>query len=92
MDAHDTDLLRYLPGKNQFRVPLFQRTYCWTPKKNFEPLWNTIISLKGTQKDKTHFFGSFVVMPFGSTSPSSDVHKYLIIDGQQRLTTIMIIL
>ena len=88
MNAHDTQIFKYLEGSKCFIVPLFQRTYSWGTK-HWETLWS---DLKGTLEDNsaTHFFGSFVTLPIPSSA--SEISKYVIIDGQQRLVTISILL
>jgi len=88
MKANDTLIRIFLEGSKQFRVPLFQRTYCWK-KENIQQLWEDIEDTIN-EHEATHFFGSFVTMPI--PSPASKVSRYLIIDGQQRLVTIFIFL
>ncbi len=79
-------------------VPLFQRDYVWD-KKNWETLWKDVLSYYDDEESAIdcndeessvgqHFMGPIVL----SYSPSSSVSRYLIIDGQQRLTTLSILL
>lgn len=88
MNAHDTQIFKYLEGSKCFVVPLFQRTYSWG-KEDWKTLWS---DLKETVEDKesNHFFGSFVTLPI--PSPASEISRYVIIDGQQRLVTTSILL
>ena len=88
MKASETRLQPIIEGTKQYIVPLFQRSYSWT-KKQWEILWNDIIELSETGDSRSHFIGSIVTMP--TTSVPEGVAKYLLIDGQQRLTTIFII-
>lgn len=89
MKANETTMKKYLEGSKQFMVPLFQRTYSWK-RDNIRKLWEDIEETRGGKGVSSHFFGSFVTVPV--PSPASGVSKYTIIDGQQRLTTICILL
>lgn len=88
MKANDTEIRRFLEGSKQFKVPLFQREYVWE-KKDLDKLWYDIKENENNNKFN-HFFGSFVTMPVNSNA--SKVSEYIVVDGQQRLTTIFIIL
>lgn len=88
MRADDTTIRIFLEGSKQFAVPLFQRTYSWK-RGNIQQLWQDIQDTK-RNRENTHFFGSFVTMPIPSSA--SGVSKYTIIDGQQRLVTILVFL
>src|SRR3989304_6437858 len=88
MKASETRLQPIIEGTKQYVVPLFQRSYSWT-KKEWEILWDDIIELSETGDCRSHFIGSIVTMP--TISVPEGVAKYLLIDGQQRLTTIFII-
>lgn len=88
MQASETSLQPIIEGTKQYVVPLFQRSYSWT-KKEWEILWDDIIELIETGDSRSHFIGSIVTMP--TVSVPEGVTKYLLIDGQQRLTTIFII-
>ncbi len=89
MEAKNTALKEFIEGTKQYIVPLFQRTYSWD-KKQWETLWVDIKGLYETENHKPHFFGSIVSMQ--AKSVPEGVAKFLLIDGQQRLTTIFIIL
>lgn len=89
MQAKETKLIEILEGTKQFVVPLFQRSYSWT-KKEWDILWNDITDLCGMENPRVHFFGSVVNIP--ATSVPEGVAKYLLIDGQQRLTTVYALL
>lgn len=89
MKASETKLQRMLEGTQQYVVPLFQRPYSWD-KKEWDDLWNDLLELCEEEQPRTHFIGSMVTMP--TTSVPEGVAKYLLIDGQQRLTTIFILL
>jgi len=89
MQAKETKLQDIIEGTKQYVIPLFQRTYSWTTKE-WEVLWKDLVELSEMENPRTHFIGSIVNMP--TISVPEGVAKYLLIDGQQRLTTIFILL
>lgn len=89
MQAKETKLQDIIEGTKQYVIPLFQRTYSWTLKE-WEVLWKDLVELCEMENPRTHFIGSIVNMP--TVSVPEGVAKYLLIDGQQRLTTIFILL
>ncbi|MGL2446719.1 GmrSD restriction endonuclease domain-containing protein [Helicobacter pylori] len=88
MDACATTLLGFFEENqnNQFVIPIYQRVYSWG-KEQCEQLWDDIIKIGGNDKINGHFIGSILYVLHGNT-PSSPL---LIIDGQQRLTTITLL-
>jgi uncharacterized protein with ParB-like and HNH nuclease domain len=89
MQASETKLQQIIEGTKQYVVPLFQRVYSWE-KSEWKRLWDDIIELYEMDIPRNHFIGSIVTMP--TISVPEGVGKYLLIDGQQRLTTIFILL
>lgn len=89
MQAKETKLQEIIEGTKQYVVPLFQRSYSWS-NREWQILWDDLVELSEMESPRTHFIGSIVTMP--TTSVPEGVSKYLLIDGQQRLTTIFIIL
>src|SRR3989442_12908040 len=89
MKASETKLQRVIEGTNQYVVPLFQRKYSWDTKE-WNTLWQDLVELYEEENPRTHFIGSIVTMP--TQSVPEGVAKYLLIDGQQRFTTIFILL
>ncbi|EJC28824.1 hypothetical protein HPHPH5B_0600 [Helicobacter pylori Hp H-5b] len=89
MDAGATTLLGFFEENqnNQFVIPIYQRVYSWE-KEQCEQLWDDIIKIGGNDQMNGHFIGSILYVLDGNT-PSSPL---LIIDGQQRLTTITLLL
>lgn len=79
-------LLKFLDGSdNRYIIPVYQRNYDWRPKQ-YEQLFNDLVQI--IKKDrKTHFFGSIVT----SSANKGGKSDYLVIDGQQRITTISIL-
>ncbi len=89
MQAKETRLRNILEGQNQYVIPLFQRTYSWDDK-HWQKLWDDIVEMLDQENPRTHFIGSIVSMP--TVSVPEGVAKYLLIDGQQRITTVFILL
>ncbi|ACU84405.1 uncharacterized conserved protein [Brachybacterium faecium DSM 4810] len=93
-DEGDGDTLKeLLEGTKQYQVPLYQRTYSWE-KDQHERLWSDLVLLaedRQVNREATHFLGSVVLAPSPSNGPTG-VHRYLVVDGQQRLTTLSILL
>jgi len=87
--ASETSLQPVIEGTKQYVVPLFQRTYSWDTKE-WEMLWQDLIELCEDEDPRDHFIGSIVTMP--TASVPQGIAKFLLIDGQQRLTTIFILL
>lgn len=94
MKASEKNIESIIEGKKQYIIPLFQRSYVWE-KEHWQTLWDDLIELyhnKGNHLSKeNHFLGSFVTTPFVENTEKSP-KKFLLIDGQQRLTTIFILL
>ncbi|TFD47154.1 DUF262 domain-containing protein [Cryobacterium sp. TMT1-2-1] len=90
MKAVDTHLLTLLKKSNQFEVPIYQRAYAWTDAE-CEQLWRDIIRAGSSDKLGAHFTGS-VVHVEKATGPLTEAEPNLIIDGQQRVTTVTLIL
>jgi len=83
-------------GDRQYRVPLYQRPYTWG-EDNWRQLWADLLDQyyvlkRGSQysHQSAHFFGSFVLAPFNISARSAPT--FLIVDGQQRLTTVFLLL
>jgi uncharacterized protein with ParB-like and HNH nuclease domain len=88
MKANGITLKDILDGQYEYRVPLFQRPYSWQ-KSNWKSLWEDLEVLYEDDSE-SHFLGSFVTQDIQSTLGS--VSSYIVIDGQQRITTISILL
>ncbi|MEJ8601569.1 DUF262 and DUF1524 domain-containing protein [Helicobacter pylori] len=89
MKAGTTTLLGFFEENqnNQFVIPIYQRLYSWK-KEQCEQLWDDIIKIGGNDKMNGHFIGSILYVLDDNTHSS----PLLIIDGQQRLTTITLLL
>ncbi|PDW34901.1 DUF262 and DUF1524 domain-containing protein [Helicobacter pylori] len=88
MDAKATTLLNFFEQTqtNQFVIPIYQRVYSWG-KEQCEQLWDDIIKTGGNDQMNGHFIGSILYVLDDNTHSS----PLLIIDGQQRLTTITLL-
>ena len=89
MKATEAKLLEFLKKSSQFIIPIYQRTYSWT-KLECEQLWDDIIRAGSNDNISAHFIGSVVYIEKGLYQVSSQ-SPLLVIDGQQRLTTISLI-
>ena len=89
MKASETTFEAVIEGTQQYVVPLFQRAYAWR-KENWDKLWDDLCELSESDSPRGHFIGSIVTIQ--AESVPQGVTKYLLIDGQQRLTTLLVIL
>lgn len=89
MQASPAKVIEYFNGEKQNLIPLFQRAYKWDEGK-WRTLWEDILVQYDVADGSTHFMGAIVSVP--AKSVPVGVSKYLIIDGQQRLTTISLLL
>ena len=89
LQAGETTLNKLLKTSRQFIVPIFQRNYSWQ-KSQYEQLWFDILRASKFKEKQNHFIGSIVYIDMGT--PAGRPQQLLLIDGQQRLTTISILL
>lgn len=105
MKADTLEVRKLLSGQIQYIVPLFQRAYVWEVNKQVKQLFDDIKEIFEDGQDsrsedlsdhdkshsfKSHFLGSIVTLPIPHSVGS--ISKYQLIDGQQRLTTLIILL
>jgi uncharacterized protein with ParB-like and HNH nuclease domain len=90
MKATEAKLLQILGAVSQFIIPIYQRTYSWT-QKECQQLWADILRAGSTDEIGVHFIGSVVHIDEGLGTISVQAPK-LVIDGQQRLTTVTLLL
>ena len=90
MKATEAKLLTFLEKSPQFIIPIYQRTYSWT-EKQCRQLWEDILRAGSSDAVTVHFIGSIVYVEQGLSQVS---HKapLLVIDGQQRLTTLSLLI
>ena len=89
MKSGETTLEKLMNGAIQFIVPIYQRTYSWTAKQCIQ-LWKDIIQIAHSKEGMVHFIGSVVYIDLGT--PIGRPQQLMLIDGQQRLTTISLLL
>jgi uncharacterized protein with ParB-like and HNH nuclease domain len=91
MKATETVFKNFLTqNKTQFVIPVYQRNYDWTTAECKQLIEDIIEVGNKTSNDDTHFIGSIVFIHDGVYT-SSDVKQLVIIDGQQRLTTMTLL-
>ncbi|GAA9267212.1 DUF262 and DUF1524 domain-containing protein [Helicobacter pylori] len=90
MKADENTLLKFIEDnqKNQLVIPIYQRLYSWE-KEQCKQLWDDIIKIGGNDKMDRHFIGSILYVIHDAKHSNNTL---LIIDGQQRLTTITLLL
>lgn len=86
MKGSETKLVSYMAGSDKrFIIPVYQRNYDWKTE-NCKQLYDDLVKIIRRER-KSHFFGSIV-----SVHNDGEFNEYLVIDGQQRLTTISLLL
>lgn len=90
MKATEAKFLDFLKKSPQFVIPIYQRTYSWT-ERECRQLWDDIVRTGSNDAITAHFVGSIVYIEKGLYQVSSQ-SPLLVIDGQQRLTTVTLIL
>ena len=88
MDARKGNIFEILNGNKQFLIPVYQRYYSWDIEQ-CRRLWNDIVDMQKRNK-AGHFVGSIVNI--AAQAMPTGVQKYMIIDGQQRMTTLTLLL
>ena len=91
MNSTVTSILTFLEGSKQFVIPIYQRTYQWK-REQCDQFWDDILTVGSSPEPKPHFFGSIVYMDPKEPQTIGDVRKIFVIDGQQRLTTLSLLL
>ncbi|HEY1378080.1 MAG TPA: DUF262 domain-containing protein [Gemmataceae bacterium] len=89
MHAGETKIQTIIDSQRQYVIPLFQRPYSWESAQ-WGTLWQDLAELCEEDNPRNHFIGSIVTLP--SKSVPEGVTKYTLIDGQQRLTTLLVVL
>ena len=90
MKATDANLLAFISKAPQFVIPIYQRTYSWT-EKECRQLWEDVRRAGRRDHIPVHFLGSVVYVE-ESLSTNTSRSPQLVIDGQQRLTSVMLLL
>ena len=87
MKATEQKLLDLLLGPKQFILPIYQREYGWN-EKHCKQLLEDIIRVGQNEKLSSYFLGPIVSKSVGGPA----LAQYLVVDGQQRLTTLLLLL
>lgn len=90
MKATEAKLLAFLQKSPQFVIPIYQRTYSWTDKQ-CRQLWDDILRAGSSDTIAVHFIGSIVYIEQGLSMVTHQA-PLLVIDGQQRLTTVSLLI
>ncbi|MDQ5884444.1 MAG: hypothetical protein QG556_784 [Pseudomonadota bacterium] len=90
MKATEIKLIDFLHKSPQFVIPIYQRIYSWTEKECLQ-LWEDVLRSGSNDTISAHFIGSIVYVEKGLYSVASQ-SPLLVIDGQQRLTTITLLI
>jgi Protein of unknown function DUF262/Protein of unknown function (DUF1524) len=93
MDAHPRSLDRLFNAQLRYVVPMFQRLYVWKQNPQWTTLWEDTaekaeLRLRGVQTN-AHYLGALITE--GVRSVKGEVGRFLVIDGQQRLTTLQLL-
>ncbi len=89
MKANEARLLAFLKQANRLVIPIYQRRYSWQ-EKQCEQLWSDILRAGSDESVSLHFVGSVVYIQDGLAGVMDQ--SWLVIDGQQRVTTITLLL
>ena len=90
MKAVEAKLLSFLKKSPQFVIPIYQRTYSWT-ERECRQLWDDVVRTGNNEAISAHFVGSIVYIEQGLSQVTIQ-SPHLVIDGQQRLTTVTLLI
>jgi len=94
MQANPRSLDTLFNSQLRYVVPMFQRLYVWQQKPQWETMWEDIVEKSDLQlqgvSSTPHYLGALIIEGVRPTSPR-EVKRFLVIDGQQRLTTLQLI-
>ncbi len=97
MDANIVDLETLYSKSVSYRIPQFQRPYAWKKNEQWEPLWDDVRSMAegrlaslNASTVRPHFMGAIVLQR--QNNKTGEVEKRLVVDGQQRLTTLQLLI
>ncbi|MHA3839203.1 GmrSD restriction endonuclease domain-containing protein [Mycoplasma sp. HF14] len=88
MKTERSNILDILGAQAQYIIPIYQRPYSWD-NKQISKLWDDIVDVHNLNKED-YFIGSMVAV--AETPMPNEINQFIIIDGQQRLTTLIIFL
>lgn len=97
MQPNYIEIAKLFSNDERFTVPLFQRPYVWTREDQWEPLWDDVMGVlrrleirQGDAPVASHFLGTIVLEQ--KPTQTGSLTRREVIDGQQRLTTLQILL
>ena len=96
LHAHIVNLETLFNGPVSYRIPQFQRPYAWNKDSQWGPLWLDISQKaercwsNGGVEVSPHFMGAIVLFP--QSSPTGEVQRRVVVDGQQRLTSLQLLI
>ncbi|MGV3569869.1 MAG: DUF262 domain-containing protein [Ramlibacter sp.] len=95
MEANPRTITKLFNSQMRYVVPMFQRKYVWSRSPQWETLWEDIVE-KANQRasgddPRPHYLGALIIEGVKPTSPG-EVMRFLVVDGQQRLTTLQILI
>src|SRR5579859_2524296 len=90
MEAGKINFLPFIEGKKHFVIPIYQRTYSWTDEQ-CKQLWDDLVQVATSKQIEGHFIGSIVFVRLGP-GLLGNIERLMVIDGQQRLTTLSLLL
>ncbi|MDL2273930.1 DUF262 domain-containing protein [Oscillospiraceae bacterium OttesenSCG-928-G22] len=91
MKAVNTEFTKFLGTEAQYYVPIYQRKYSWR-RDNCIKLLDDVIKVAKDRERPCHFIGSIIYLAKDDSQHASAAKEYLVIDGQQRLTTLSLLL
>jgi len=81
-DSYERTLIQLFSGNNRYEIPPYQRPYSWEPDEHVEQLWDDLIEAWREEENSEYFLGALILVDSGE--------KFEVLDGQQRLTTLII--
>src|SRR5215203_1810631 len=90
MKAGEARMLELIDKAPQFVIPIYQRIYSWT-EREARQLWDDLLRAGRDESISVHFVGSIVYIEAGHSGITLHA-PVLVIDGQQRLTTVMLLI
>lgn len=94
MDVNPRSPQNLFTQQAQYEIPRFQRRYVWKQDEQWEPLWDDVEqvaeAILDNRDDKPHFMGAVVLQQI--PVPAGTIERRLVVDGQQRLTTLQLLL
>lgn len=90
MKGVDRPIIELIKAMSQFVIPVFQRDYSWKAEEHCAQLWRDVLRASSPDIENHHFLGTIVGIPAEDTAIG--FNRCLLVDGQQRLTTLMLLL